>query len=54
VTLIIRRPDAISTDVRPIAYGVTGFNLWSVMVAVVGAVALLFNWHAVRGPITRA
>jgi len=30
------------------AAGVTGFNLWSVMVAVVGAVVLLWVWHAFR------
>jgi uncharacterized membrane protein YeaQ/YmgE (transglycosylase-associated protein family) len=29
--------------------GVTGFNLWSVMVAVVGAVVLLLIVHAIRG-----
>ena len=29
--------------------GVTGFNLWSLMVAVVGAVLLLFIVHAIRG-----
>jgi uncharacterized membrane protein YeaQ/YmgE (transglycosylase-associated protein family) len=34
--------------------GVTGFNLWSVMVAVVGAVLLLFIWHAIRGSGARA
>ena len=34
--------------------GVTGFNLWSLMVAVVGAVLLLFIWHTLRGPITHA
>ena len=28
--------------------GVTGFNLWSVLVAVVGAVLVLGIWHAVR------
>jgi uncharacterized membrane protein YeaQ/YmgE (transglycosylase-associated protein family) len=34
--------------------GVTGFNLWSLMVAVVGAVLLLFAWHTVRGSKLRA
>jgi uncharacterized membrane protein YeaQ/YmgE (transglycosylase-associated protein family) len=29
--------------------GVTGFNLWSLFVAVVGAVVLLLIWHAIRG-----
>jgi uncharacterized membrane protein YeaQ/YmgE (transglycosylase-associated protein family) len=29
--------------------GVTGFNLWSLIVAVAGAVLALFAWHAVRG-----
>lgn len=28
--------------------GVTGFNLWSLLVAVVGAVVLLWVWHAIR------
>ena len=28
--------------------GVTGFNVWSLMVAVVGAVILLVVWHAIR------
>jgi uncharacterized membrane protein YeaQ/YmgE (transglycosylase-associated protein family) len=28
--------------------GVTGFNVWSLLVAVVGAVVLLWIWHAVR------
>jgi uncharacterized membrane protein YeaQ/YmgE (transglycosylase-associated protein family) len=31
---------------------VTGFNLWSLMVAVVGAVLLLFIWHAVQRSTT--
>jgi uncharacterized membrane protein YeaQ/YmgE (transglycosylase-associated protein family) len=30
------------------AAGVTGFNLWSLLVAVVGAVAFLVVWHAIR------
>ena len=34
--------------------GVTGFNLWSVMVAVVGAVVLLGILHAVRGSSSRS
>lgn len=29
--------------------GVTGFNLWSFLVAVVGAVVLLFIWRAITG-----
>ncbi len=29
--------------------GVTGFNLWSLLVAVVGSVVLLVVWHAIRG-----
>ena len=29
--------------------GVTGFNIWSLFVAVVGATVLLMIWHAVRG-----
>jgi uncharacterized membrane protein YeaQ/YmgE (transglycosylase-associated protein family) len=34
--------------------GVTGFNLWSVMVAVVGAVVLLLIVHAIRGSSPRS
>ncbi|MDB5357752.1 MAG: GlsB/YeaQ/YmgE family stress response rane protein [Phycisphaerales bacterium] len=30
-------------------HGVTGFNLWSLLVAVLGAVVLLLIWHGVRG-----
>jgi len=30
-------------------HGVTGFNLWSILVAFVGAVILLLLYHAVRG-----
>jgi uncharacterized membrane protein YeaQ/YmgE (transglycosylase-associated protein family) len=30
------------------ATGVTGFNLWSLLVAVVGAVVVLVVWHAIR------
>jgi uncharacterized membrane protein YeaQ/YmgE (transglycosylase-associated protein family) len=29
--------------------GVTGFNLWSVFVAVLGSIAVLAAYHAVRG-----
>jgi uncharacterized membrane protein YeaQ/YmgE (transglycosylase-associated protein family) len=29
--------------------GVTGFNVWSIFVAFIGAVALLVIYHAVRG-----
>jgi uncharacterized membrane protein YeaQ/YmgE (transglycosylase-associated protein family) len=29
--------------------GVTGFNLWSFLVALVGAVVLLFLWRLVKG-----
>jgi uncharacterized membrane protein YeaQ/YmgE (transglycosylase-associated protein family) len=29
--------------------GVTGFNIWSLFVAVLGAIAILMIWHAVRG-----
>jgi uncharacterized membrane protein YeaQ/YmgE (transglycosylase-associated protein family) len=31
------------------ASGVTGLNLYSLLVAVVGAVAVLFVFHAIRG-----
>jgi uncharacterized membrane protein YeaQ/YmgE (transglycosylase-associated protein family) len=31
-------------------HGVTGFNLWSILVAFVGAVVLLVVYHALRGP----
>jgi uncharacterized membrane protein YeaQ/YmgE (transglycosylase-associated protein family) len=30
-------------------YGVTGFNLWSMFVAVVGAVVVLVAYHAIAG-----
>jgi len=30
------------------ATGVTGFNIWSLLVAVVGAVVLLVVWHAIQ------
>jgi uncharacterized membrane protein YeaQ/YmgE (transglycosylase-associated protein family) len=30
------------------ATGVTGFNLWSVMVSMCGAIVLLFGYHALR------
>ena len=31
--------------------GVTGFDPWRILVAVVGAVVLLSAWHLVRGPV---
>ncbi len=31
------------------AVGVTGFNLWSLFVAVIGAMAVLFAYHAIVG-----
>jgi uncharacterized membrane protein YeaQ/YmgE (transglycosylase-associated protein family) len=34
--------------------GATGFNLWSLLVAVVGAVVLLLIGHAVRRSLVRA
>ena len=34
--------------------GATGFNLWSLVVAVVGAVVLLLIGHAVRRSLVRA
>jgi uncharacterized membrane protein YeaQ/YmgE (transglycosylase-associated protein family) len=34
--------------------GATGFNLWSLLVAVIGAVVLLFIGHAVRRTLLRA
>jgi uncharacterized membrane protein YeaQ/YmgE (transglycosylase-associated protein family) len=34
--------------------GVTGFNLWSLLVAVVGAVVFLAVWHTVRRSAARA
>ena len=34
--------------------GATGFNLWSLLVAVVGAVVLLFIGHALRRSFVRA
>ena len=30
------------------ATGMTGFNVWSLLVAVLGAVVLLVAWHAIR------
>jgi len=36
------------------ANGVTGFNLWSLLVAIVGAVVLLVVWHAIRRSASRA
>jgi uncharacterized membrane protein YeaQ/YmgE (transglycosylase-associated protein family) len=34
--------------------GATGFNLWSLVVAVIGAVVLLATWHVVKGTVARA
>ncbi len=31
------------------AAGVTGLNLWSILVAVIGAVIVLFIYHAIAG-----
>ncbi|MGA9868779.1 MAG: GlsB/YeaQ/YmgE family stress response membrane protein [Acetobacteraceae bacterium] len=31
------------------AAGVTGFNLWSLLVAVIGAIVLLVIYHAIFG-----
>jgi uncharacterized membrane protein YeaQ/YmgE (transglycosylase-associated protein family) len=36
------------------AAGVTGFNLWSLLVATIGAVVLLFIYHAIVGGSRRA
>jgi len=36
------------------AVGVTGFNLYSLLVAVIGSVAILAIWHAIRGSAARA
>ena len=36
------------------AAGVTGFNAWSLLVAVVGAVVLLVVWHAIRRSTSHA
>lgn len=33
--------------------GITGFNAWSLLVAVVGSVALLVVWHAITGSLLR-
>jgi uncharacterized membrane protein YeaQ/YmgE (transglycosylase-associated protein family) len=33
---------------------ITGFNFWSLFVAMIGAVVLLAIWHAVRGRPSRA
>lgn len=34
--------------------GVTGFNVWSFFVAIIGASVLLIVWHMVRGSASRA
>ena len=34
--------------------GVTGFNVWSLLVAIIGAVVCLVVWHAIRGSASRA
>jgi uncharacterized membrane protein YeaQ/YmgE (transglycosylase-associated protein family) len=36
------------------AAGVTGFNLWSLLVAVAGSVVFLIIWHAIRRSFVRA
>ena len=33
--------------------GITGFNLYSILVAIVGSVVLLVIWHAIRGSASR-
>ena len=34
--------------------GVTGFNFWSLFVAIIGASVLLILWHMIRGTASRA
>jgi uncharacterized membrane protein YeaQ/YmgE (transglycosylase-associated protein family) len=34
--------------------GITGFNGWSLLVAIVGSVVLLVVWHAIQGLSARA
>lgn len=34
--------------------GVTGFNVWSLFIAAIGAVVFLLVWHLVRGSTSRA
>lgn len=36
------------------SHGVTGVNLWSILVAFVGGIVVLFLYHAVRGQRTSA
>jgi uncharacterized membrane protein YeaQ/YmgE (transglycosylase-associated protein family) len=36
------------------ATGVTGFSIWSLPVALVGAVVVLAVWHAIRRSVLRA
>ena len=36
------------------APGVTGFDVWSLFVAVFGAVVFLVIWHVIRGRVSRA
>lgn len=35
------------------AHGITGFNLWSIVVAIVGSVVLLTAFYAIRGFVHR-
>jgi len=35
-------------------YGVTGFNLWSLLVATAGSVVLLLAYYAIRRPAWRS
>jgi len=35
------------------ATGITGFNVWSLLVAVVGSVVLLFVYHMIRRSMVR-
>jgi uncharacterized membrane protein YeaQ/YmgE (transglycosylase-associated protein family) len=34
------------------SYGVTGFNAWSLLVAVIGAIVVLWIYHAITGSRT--
>jgi uncharacterized membrane protein YeaQ/YmgE (transglycosylase-associated protein family) len=36
------------------AAGATGFNFWSLFVAIIGASVLLILWHMIRGTASRA
>ena len=34
--------------------GATGFDVWSILIAIVGAVLMVSGWHLIRGPVAYA